>query len=103
MNINDFIERYIGEEPVTKETIAWSIRKYIYVNYFPNQTEKLEKYETFMKKFSKALLENDQSCITNMLKRLKEWGEIRNKSEFDFKDRDEYNSLLNETFYNLLK
>lgn len=103
MNIKDFIEKYIGEEPVTKETIAWSIRKYIYTNFAPNQKEKLEQYEVFMKKLSKALSENNKPVIDNMLRRLEEWGKIRNMSEFDFKDENEYNSLLNETFYNLLK
>lgn len=100
-SIGDFIEQYVEGEPLTPRTVAWAIRKYIYMNYGPSKQEELERYKQLLHKLASLHEQGDQATITTMLRNIYMWSMAR-KNPPPEADEAEIECRKNETFYSLL-
>ena len=103
-SIGDFIDDYVDGEPLTTRTMAWAIRKYIYMNYGPDEKEELERYKKLLHKLAILYEKDDTVAIDNILRNIYHWSMARKNPPPDTDGYDEakINCSKNETFYNLL-
>lgn len=101
-SLQDFIEDYVKGEPLTVNTITWAIRQYIYMNYEPTGTDKLQMYEAIFHMLADLLNQNKLEEVQKLLTNIRNWAKAREGSQ---QEEDAYRALAieNETFYNLPK
>lgn len=100
MEIQDFIEKYMEGEPLTTDSIAYAIKKFVYCNYSPTKQQKLEGYENILWELAKTVKENNVDKQQQLLKNIHNWALARAMPQ---EDEDEKLCIENETFYNLSK
>jgi hypothetical protein len=99
-SIGDFVEQYVDGEPLTSRTVAWAIRKYIYMNYGPSKQEELERYKQLLHKLAYLYEKGDEETIHTILKNIYFWSMARKNPPPDTDD-GEIECRKNETFYSL--
>lgn len=101
MEIQDFIEEYIEGEPLTKDTIAYAIKKFVYINYAPTKQEELQQYKELLWRIAINIKHNNPHKVDSLLKNITAWAEARANTHN--LTGEKLTALKNETFYNLIK
>lgn len=100
-SIKDFIDEQIDGEPLTTDTIAWAIKKYIYMNYIPSKQDKLDLYESLLHTIAEDV-NNGSQHIKKLITNIRNWSYARTAPNMET-DLADQTALENETFYNLTK
>lgn len=99
-SITDFIEDYIDGEPLTTDTIAYAIKKYLYINFTPTKQQRLEMYEAFLWALANSVTFKENEHTDSLIKNVCSWAAAKVNNS---KSSEDQTSLENETFYNLTK
>lgn len=101
ISIADFIDEYIEGEPLTNDTIAYAIKKYMYINCEPTKQEKLDMYETLLWDIAGSI-EHNSDNTSKLLTNIRNWAYAR-VEDGEGLSENETKAVKNETFYNLCK
>lgn len=97
--IGDFVEDYVEGEPLTTDTMAWAIRKYMIRTMDPTDKEKIEAYEAFLHRLSEAYINEDEAKYSRLLRNASLWY-IADKHVIDDTSEDPEGDR-NEAFHNI--